>query len=270
MVTIQSLMAWFSTDLARWTIRFVILRSTSTLILKILWRKTLKRMSMIGILCTTMVGILWTTIVIEPASSSASIEMIPAPSFSRTMILRLILRGATSLAVWGIWGKHYKRVRNWIWVFSYSLLFTLQHNCKLLISDRITLSSNCWAEVSKFPRESSEHYTNQFFIVHNNTNSQKFISSNLDFLQEVVYRIITFLETLQLKLKVQDICSRSGGEPLFQSTPNFPWTCDTNNKWENLWWQSRINQGKQSFIPDLPSLESRFTTEVVFPTLSSI
>ena len=103
MITIQSLMAQFPIDLARWTIKFVILRRSWALILKILWRKILKRISMVGILLTT--------IVIKPTSSSTSIEIISTPSSSRTMILRLILRGATSLA---IWGKHCKRVKDWI------------------------------------------------------------------------------------------------------------------------------------------------------------
>ena len=160
---------------------------------------------------------LLTSTMTESAFISSSRIIVSSSFPSWTMIL---IRGIITLFTMS--GKHCKRARNWFWVVSHSLFLTLQHNCKLLISNWITLSPNCRAEMSKFSRESSKHNAYQFFVVNWHPYSKKLVTSNFDLLQKGIHRFIALLDPLKFKLKIQDISSWSGSKSLLQRIPYFP------------------------------------------------
>ena len=97
----------------------------------------------------------------------------------------------------------------------------------------------------------------KLFMIRVHSNCKEFISDSLDSLKKGIDRLISsFLDWLQLKLKVKYICSSSRCKPFFMSVPDFLRSALLHNHGYDRWGQSWVEQREKSFISLLPCEES--------------
>ena len=83
-----------------------------------------------------------------------------------------------------------------------------------------TPSPYSWPKGIVFFGKSIESDVKQFFIIHNYSNSQKFVSNNFYFLQIWIYRISSLPDIVKFTFKIHNMWSRNGRKPIFQDFPD--------------------------------------------------